>query len=148
MHIAAGQGRDNHRGQNFDVSRNLLSLLSFPILSNLILPNFFHDFMNVYSPGPGADNPLGTKFWFQHEHVVTSVICCKFKKKSLWSLILYIFFSWFCTCIAPGRGRKPPGDKVLMSTEMSCHFIHLLQVSTKCLWSLILYIFSCFNTCI
>ena len=24
---------------------------------------------------------------------------------------------------------------------MSCHFIHLLQVSKKCLWSLILYIF-------
>ena len=26
-----------------------------------------------------------------------------------------------------------------MSTEMSCHFIHLLQVSNKCLRSLILY---------
>ena len=22
----------------------------------------------------------------------------------------------------------PPGGKILMSTEMSCHFIHLLQV--------------------
>ena len=38
-----------------------------------------------------------------------------------------------------GRGRQPPGDKVLMSTEMSCHFIHLMQVLKKCLWSLILY---------
>ena len=28
-----------------------------------------------------------------------------------------------------------------MSTEMSCHFVHLLQVSKKCLWSLVLYIF-------
>ena len=43
--------------------------------------------------------------------------------------------------IALGRGRQPPWDKVLMSTEMSRHFIHLLQVSKKCLWSLILYIF-------
>ena len=26
------------------------------------------------------------------------------------------------------RDRQPPGDKILISTEMSCHFIHLLQV--------------------
>ena len=31
--------------------------------------------------------------------------------------------------IAPGQGLTATGDKVLMSTEMSCHFIHLLQVS-------------------
>ena len=37
--------------------------------------------------------------------------------------------------------RQPPRDKVLMSTEMSCHFIYLLQVSKKCLRSLILYKF-------
>ena len=41
--------------------------------------------------------------------------------------------------IALGRGRQPLGDKVLMSTEMFSHFIHLLQVSKKCLRSLILY---------
>ena len=28
----------------------------------------------------------------------------------------------------PGAGADNPGDKVLMSTELSCHFIHLLQV--------------------
>ena len=68
-------------------------------------------------------------------------------KKSLRSLILYIFSSWFYTCIYPwGRCRQPPGCKVLMSTQMSYHFIHLLQVSKKCLWSLIWYIFfSWFN---
>ena len=43
--------------------------------------------------------------------------------------------------IAQGRDRQPPGDKVLMSTETSCHFVHLLQVSKQCLWNLILYIF-------
>ena len=26
-----------------------------------------------------------------------------------------------------GRGRKPLGDKVLMSTRTSCHFFHFLQ---------------------
>ena len=63
-------GADNHRGQNFDVNRNLLSLRSFATsLKNISLQsdfiNFFHDFIHqtrVYSPGTGADNPLGTKF--------------------------------------------------------------------------------------
>ena len=39
-------------------------------------------------------------------------------------MILFMYIAW-------GRGRQSPGDKVLMSTEMSCHFIHLLQVSKK-----------------
>ena len=43
--------------------------------------------------------------------------------------------------VAPGRGRQPPGDKILMSTERPYHFTHLLQVSKKSLWSLILYNF-------
>ena len=28
----------------------------------MILYNFFHDFIHVYCPRKGADNPLGTKF--------------------------------------------------------------------------------------
>ena len=43
--------------------------------------------------------------------------------------------------IATGQGHTTPGDKILMSTETSCHFSHLLQVSKKSLWSLILYKF-------
>ena len=33
--------------------------------------------------------------------------------------------------VAQGRERQTPGNKVLMSTETSCHFIHLLQVKKK-----------------
>ena len=33
--------------------------------------------------------------------------------------------------IAAGQGQTTPGDKILMSTETSCHFGHLLQVSKK-----------------
>ena len=43
--------------------------------------------------------------------------------------------------IPVGQGQTTPGDKILMSTETSCHFGHLLQVSKKSLGSLILYIF-------
>ena len=60
-------------------------------------------------------------------------------KKSVRSLILYIVFMISYMYIAPGQGQTTqgqkqtaPGDKVLMSTEMFCHFIHLLQVSKKC----------------
>ena len=60
-------GAHNPRGQNFDVSRNLLSLLSFAtsfrkisLKSDFI--QFFHDFIHVYRPRAGADNALGTKF--------------------------------------------------------------------------------------
>ena len=33
--------------------------------------------------------------------------------------------------IAPGKGQTAPRGQVLMSTEMSCHFVHLLKVSKK-----------------
>ena len=33
--------------------------------------------------------------------------------------------------IALGKGRKPLGDKLLMSAESPYHFDHLLQVSNK-----------------
>ena len=60
-------GADNHRGQNFDVNRNRLSLCSFALsFKKLSLKSdfiqFFHDFIHVYSPGAGTDNPLWTKF--------------------------------------------------------------------------------------
>ena len=41
--------------------------------------------------------------------------------------------------IAAGQGQTTTGDKILMSTETSCHFAHLLQVSKNSLSSLILY---------
>ena len=60
MNIAA----DNPRGQNFDINRNLLSLWSFATSFKKIslkydfIHFFFHDFIHVYSPGTGPDNPL------------------------------------------------------------------------------------------
>ena len=52
-------------------------------------------------------------------------------KKSLSSLILnFYFFYDLIHVYSPGAGGiQPPGDKVLMSTETSCHFGHLLLVS-------------------
>ena len=60
-------GTHNPREQKFYVNRNFLSLRSFATsLIKISLKSdfiqFFHDFMHVYSPGAGADDPLGTKF--------------------------------------------------------------------------------------
>ena len=83
-----------------------------------------------YSPWVGADNPIGPIFWCQQEGLITLVICCKFKK-NLFNLWLYTHVHDLVV-----------GDKILMSTETSCHLIdHLLQFSQTSLWSLILYIF-------
>ena len=63
IHVAPAQGLTTPRGQNFYVNRNILSLWSFVAsfkkksLWSLILCNFFHDFIHVYSPGAGADSP-------------------------------------------------------------------------------------------
>ena len=52
-------------------------------LWSLILYIFFHDLIQVYSPGAGAYSPppppQGTKFWCQQKLLVTSVICCQFQ---------------------------------------------------------------------
>ena len=62
MYIALGQGR------NFDVNKNILSLRSFVAgfeknsLKSDFIHFFFHDFIHVYSPGAGTDNPQGAKF--------------------------------------------------------------------------------------
>ena len=115
-------------------------------LWSLILYNFFHDFIHVYSPGAGAgagagaDSPQGTVLISTEMSSLHSFVA-SLKKMSLKSDFIQ-FFSWFNTCIWPkGRGRQPPGDKNLMSTERPYHFTHLLQVSKKSLWSLILYNF-------
>ena len=67
MYIAPGQGQTSPRGQSFDVNRNVLSLHSFAeSFKNMSLKSdfiqFLYDLIYVYSPGAGADSPLGTKF--------------------------------------------------------------------------------------
>ena len=67
MYIVLGQGLTTPWGRNFDFNRNILSLRSFVAsLKKISLKSdfihFFHDFIHVYSPGAGADNPHGTKF--------------------------------------------------------------------------------------
>ena len=109
-------GADNPRGQNFDVNRNLLSFQSFATSFKKISlkSDFIHFFFMILymyihvAPGQGLTTPRGQNFYVQQEHLVTLVICCKFKKKSLWSLILCIFFHDFIHVYSPGAGADSP----------------------------------------
>ena len=115
-------------------------------LWSLILYILFHDFIHVYSPGAGDDNPLGIKFDVNRNILSLLSFVASFKKISLKSDFIHFFFHDFIRVYSPGQGQTAPGDKVLTSTEMSCHLLH---VSKKSLWSLILYNpFSWFNTCL
>ena len=70
--------------------------------------HFLMFFPHVYSPGAGADNPLWTKSWCQQKSLVTLPICCKFKKKYLWTLILNIIFHVFIHVYSPWAGADNP----------------------------------------
>ena len=85
MYIAACQGQTTLEDTilmstettcYFDHLLQVSKTISFK--SNFI--QFFHYFIHKYSPGAGADN-LGDEILMSKEHLVTSVICCKFKKK-------------------------------------------------------------------
>ena len=122
-------GADSTRGQNFDVNSHFSHLLQ--VSKNLFEVWFytkcFHDFIHVYSHGAGTDNPWGRNFDV-NRNILSLRSFVASLKKSLWSLILYSFIHDFIHVYSPGAGAdSPTGDKVLMSTEMSCHFIHLLQ---------------------
>ena len=99
------------------------------------------------APGQGLTTPRGRNFDV-YRNILSRQSFVASLKKSLWSLILYIFFMILHMYIAPGQRHTAQGDKVLMSREMSCHFIHLLQVS-KIVFEAWFYIFfSWVNTCI
>ena len=72
MYIALGQGQTTPWGQNFDVNRNtyhfahLLQVKKqYSLKSDLI--HIFNDFIHVYSPRAGTDNPLGDTFFMSTE---------------------------------------------------------------------------------
>ena len=110
MYIAGGQGQTTS-GDKILMStetschfRHLLQVLKKSLWS-LNLYKFFHDFIHVYSPRAGADNPLGMKFWCQQEHLVTSVICCKFQNNLSEVWFYTFFFLNLYRYIVPGQGQ-------------------------------------------
>ena len=92
--------------------------------------SFKSDFIHVYSPLAGADNPLGTHFWCQQKHLVTSLRSFVTNlKKSLWNLILYTFFNDFIYVYSPRAWTDNPlgtrfwcKQKGLIALPICCKF--------------------------
>ena len=66
-----------------------LLLVSKKSLWSLILYDFFHDFIHVYSPRAGTDSPQGTKFWCQQKCLVTPFIASLKKVFEVWFYTIF-----------------------------------------------------------
>ena len=140
-------GADNPSGPKFWCQQKPLvaSVICYKF-QKISLKSYFIQFFSwfytcIYPQGSGWQ-PLGVEIFMSTGTSWHFGHLLQVSKKSLWSLILYNFFHDFTHVYIPGAGAdSPQGTNFLMSTEMFCHFIYLLQVSKKCLWSLILYIF-------
>ena len=86
-------------------------------LWSLILYNFFHNLMHVYSPGARTDSPQGTKKPYHFTHLL------QVSKKSLRGLILYVFFMNLYIYIAPRHEQTAPRGQSfdIDRNVLSCH---------------------------
>ena len=81
--------------------------------------------------GQGQKAPRGQNFNVNRKVLSLYPFVASFKEISLKSDFIH-FFHDLIHVYSPGAGPyspPPTGDKVLMSTETSCHFGHLLPVS-------------------
>ena len=141
MYIASGQGQTTPWGQmlmSTDCPYHFAHLLQ--VLKQSLKYDFQHilnDFIHVYSPRAGIDNSLGTKFWCQQKFLITLPICCQFKKISLKSDFLPVFYVFYSS----RQGQITHWDKNFMTTERPFLYDHMLQVSKWKFRNLILYTF-------
>ena len=93
-----------------------------------------NDFIHVYRPRAGTDNPLGTKIFMSTEIPYHFAHLLPVKKNlfEVWYFTIFNVF-FFHMNIAPDRGRQLIGDKHFMTTERPFLFAHMLQVLE---WSL------------
>ena len=100
MYIATGQGKQP-QGQNVDVNRILLSLLSLRSfatslkkisLNSDFIHLFIDNFIHVYSPGEGTVSPRGQNFDVNKNVLSLHSFVASFKKNVFEVWFLYIFF--------------------------------------------------------
>ena len=137
IYISPRQGLTTPWGLNFDVNRNILSLLSFVAsfkksLWSLILYNFIQFFFMILymyiAPGQGQTAPRGQSFDVNRNGLSLHSFVASLKK-CLWSLILYIFFHDLILVYSPGAGAdRPQGtqflcqQKGLITLPICCKF--------------------------
>ena len=81
------------------------------------------------APGQGKTAPRGQNFDVIRKALSLYLFFASFKEISLKSDFIHFFHDLIHVYSPWAGGIQPPGDKVLMSTETSYHFGHLLLVS-------------------
>ena len=82
------------------------------------------------APGQGQTVPRGQNVYVNRKVLSLYPFVASLKEISLKSDFIHFFFHDLIHVYSPlAGGIQPPGDKVLMPTETSCHFSHLLLVS-------------------
>ena len=146
VYISPGQEETTLGDIFFDGSRKVLSLSSLVGCFNkqlcpLISCTFFMISYMYIALWQGQTAHYGQTFDVNRKASSFMSFLASFKNIYSASDFIHIF-SWFNKRKKPQvRGRQPPGEIILMSTETICPFGHLLQVSKTSLWSLILYTF-------
>ena len=81
------------------------------------------------APGQGWTAPREQNFDVNRKALLLYPFVASFKEICLKSDFIHFFHDLICIYSPGAGGIQPPGVKVLMSTETSCHFGHLLLVS-------------------
>ena len=81
------------------------------------------------APWKGQTAPRGQNFDVNRKALSLYPFVASFKEISLKFLFIQFFHDLIHVYSSGVVGIPPPGDKVLMSTETSCHFGHLLLIS-------------------
>ena len=98
-------------------------------LRSLILYNFFMILYMYIDPGQGRKPPRVQKFYVNRKTLSLYPFIASFKEISFKSDLIQFFHDLIHVYNPGAGGMQPQGDKVIMSTETSCHFGHLLLVS-------------------
>ena len=146
IYIAPGQGQITPWWQNFNVNRKALSPCPFVAsLKKKLLEVWFytHFKMMLYmyiAPEQGQTTPWGQNYDVNRK----ALSLCPFVAsliKTLWSLILYIFFILLYMYIAPEQGQTTPWGQNYDVNRKALSLCPFVASLIKTLWSLILYIF-------
>ena len=80
------------------------------------------------APGQGQKVPRGQNFDVNSKALSLYPFVASFKGISLKSDFIHFFHDLIHVYSPRAAAYSPPGDKVMKSTETSCHFAHLLNM--------------------
>ena len=104
---------------------HLLQVKKKQQLWSLILYNSFMILYMYIAPEQGLTTPLGRNFNVNRNILSLRSSVASLKKISVKSDFIQFFSHILYMYISAGQGQTTTGDKILMSTETSCHFAHL-----------------------